>query len=89
MELIHGCRNKAALDATEFEIAKYAVLWLDGNACDQAMRIFKQFRLSHGIGLIDSLIAQTAVEYGVPLYTHNLKHYSMILGLTAIIPYNR
>lgn len=43
--------------------------------------------LSHGLLIPDALIAATAVEEGLTLFTRNLRHFQMIPGLTAIAPY--
>jgi predicted nucleic acid-binding protein len=53
--------------------------------CDQ----FAQLHLSHGLGLLDSLIAATAVGHGSALNTFNDRHYRMFAGLTIVRPYRR
>ena len=54
---------------------------------NEALPVFGAFRLSHGLGIIDVLIGQLAVEHGVPLCTFNQKHYAMIPGLITMQPY--
>lgn len=39
--------------------------------CDRAPELFLEHHLSHGVGLLDVLIAQTALALKVPLYTFN------------------
>ena len=53
--------------------------------CDQ----FAQLHLSQGLGLLDSLIAATAVGHGSVLNTFNDRHYRMFPGLTTVRPYRR
>jgi predicted nucleic acid-binding protein len=52
-----------------------------------ARHLMESFVLSHRIGIPDALIAATAQEMGVQLYTRNLKHFKMIPGLSVIRPY--
>jgi len=58
-------------------------------ACDAALASFSQHRLSHSLGIIDALIAHTAIELGAPLHTFNQKHYDPIVGLATVQPYTR
>jgi hypothetical protein len=50
---------------------------------------FAKYRLSHNIGLLDSLIAETAAGLGVPLATFNDQHYRVFGGLQLLQPYSR
>jgi predicted nucleic acid-binding protein len=47
----------------------------------------RRYRLSHGLLLPDALIAATAIEYDVTLYTKNVCHFQMIPALTVVRPY--
>ena len=47
----------------------------------------RQYRLSHSLLLPDALIAASALEHGVTLYTKSLRHFRMIPGLTVVRPY--
>lgn len=62
---------------------------IDLTAEDQniATNLLLQFSLSHGIDGYDCLIAAVCIRMNLPLYTHNLKHFSPILGSQAIKPY--
>jgi predicted nucleic acid-binding protein len=48
-----------------------------------------KLHLSNGLGLLDSLIAATAVGHGGVLNTFNERHYRMFPGLTTVRPYRR
>jgi len=61
--------------------------WPSASACDRALQDFFRFRLSHNLGLLDALIAHTAVELSAPLHTFNQKHYAAIAALTTVQPY--
>jgi predicted nucleic acid-binding protein len=47
----------------------------------------QRFYLSHGLLIPDALIAATALDYGITLYTKNVRHFRMISGLTVVRPY--
>jgi predicted nucleic acid-binding protein len=80
MELIQGCHNKAEQDQLERTLTAYQIVWPSGAACDAALASFVQHWLSHGLGIIDALIAHTALELNFPLYTFNQKHYDPMPG---------
>src|SRR5437867_3426495 len=61
MELIQGCRDRRALDATVNELAAFQVVWPDSEACNDALKTYSMYGLSHGLGLLDCLIAHTAI----------------------------
>jgi predicted nucleic acid-binding protein len=87
MELIQGCQNKAEQLRVEQFCHPCTVYWPAQADCQQALQDFAAFHLSHGVGLLDALIAHTAVGLGEPLATFNVKHYGVIAGLTTIQPY--
>ncbi len=46
-------------------------------------------KLSKNLGILDALIASTAVGAGETLATFNVKHFKSVPGLTIIQPYKR
>ena len=48
MELLIGCQNKTEQRNTERFLQRFQVLRLAENACDQAVELLRQYRLSHG-----------------------------------------
>jgi len=89
MELMQGCNNKIELQQIRKLIANFEVVWATAETCNQALEVFAEYNLSHGLGLIDALIGQTAISLGVPLHTFNVKHYAVIPMLTTVQPYER
>ena len=89
MELIQGCQNKLEQDKLMRTLLAYQTIWPSEEACHQALSVFGQFHLSHSLGLLDALIAQTAIAFDVPLHTFNQKHYEMIPGLQTVQPYQK
>lgn len=87
MELVQGCRNKAEQDQLLRDIGGYRTAWPSPSACNSALQDFVSFRLSHSLGLLDALIAHTAIELSAPLHTFNQKHYVAIVALTTVQPY--
>ena len=49
--------------------------------------LMESFYHSHGLHLADALIAATALEYDLTLYTRNVRHFRMIPRLTISQPY--
>lgn len=45
------------------------------------------YELSHGVGMMDCLIACASQRLQIPLYTHNLKHFTPLIGSLAQKPY--
>jgi predicted nucleic acid-binding protein len=89
MELLQGCRNKAEQEKLDKELQPYAVTWPSSEACNEARTVFASFHLSHGLGLLDALIGQTAVALQVPLCTFNDKHYAAVPHLRTVQPYTK
>lgn len=91
MEVIQGCSNKVEQERLERKLASYtySMLWPSAETCNIALSVFAQFHLSHGLGIMDVIIGQTAVALDSPLYTFNQKHYAAIPGLQTIQPYER
>jgi predicted nucleic acid-binding protein len=89
MELIQGCRNKAEQEKVERDLGVYGVAWPLPEACDEALSVFARYHLSHGLGVLDTLIGQMAVALNLPLYTFNQKHYAAIPDLKTVQPYKK
>lgn len=89
LELLQGCRNKTEQERVERIIAMSRVIWPDELACNDAVRTYAQFHLSHSLGFIDALIAHTVLALNEPLFTFNQKHYVVVAGLTTVQPYSR
>lgn len=87
MELLQGCRNLLDQQRLETELQRFAFHWPTHADCQRAYQDFAAFRLSHGLGLLDSLIGHTAAGMGEALATFNVKHYSVVTGLNTLQPY--
>jgi predicted nucleic acid-binding protein len=89
MEVIQGCGDKRHLAITQAELRRFTVLWPSEHASDAAVDTFARYHLSHSLGLLDALIAHTAIEHGLPLHTFNVKHFGAVPDLTTVRPYAR
>jgi predicted nucleic acid-binding protein len=87
MELLQGCRNQAEQSRVEQFYRRYPHYWLGAADCQRALQDFAAYRLSHNLGLLDALIAHTAVGLNEPLATFNVKHFGIISGLQTVQPY--
>src|SRR5688572_29607871 len=84
LELLAGTRSATEQQRVEREVGQFQIIWLSAPGCDAAVQTYRRLRLSHGIGVFDTLIAATAVELNVPLHTFNIKHFQHVPGLTTI-----
>lgn len=89
MELIGGCKDRKEQRVVENLIQGFEIIWMSSEECSYTLDLFKQYRLSHHIGLIDVLIAQTAISRDLPLHTFNVKHFSCIPQLKIVQPYKK
>ncbi len=87
MELLQGCKSQAEQRRLEVHLRRYSLHWPTDADCWRAYQDFAAYRLGFGLGLLDSLIGQTAVGLGEVLATFNMKHYSMVTGLMTVQPY--
>jgi len=89
MELLQGCSNKTEQAKVEQVLTGFEIVWPLPEVCEDALKVFAHYHLSHGIGLLDALIGQTAVALNLPLYTFNRKHYAPIPDLVTVEPYSK
>ncbi len=87
MELIAGCGNKAQLTQVQQFLQRTTVLPVSDIASQMAYRFMESFFLSHSLLIPDALIAATALDHGLILYTKNTRHFDMIPGIKVIRPY--
>jgi hypothetical protein len=89
MELVHGCHILHDVKTVLATLQPYRLVWPSSKYCDRAFQTLLDLRLSHGIDLVDTLIAQTAIALQVPLHTFNLKHFAPVPELRTAQPYQR
>ena len=87
MELIAGCRNVSELALVQQFLQSITVLPITVTASQTAYQLMPLFFLSHGLLIPDALIAATALDRGLTVYTRNVRHFQMIPGLQVVQPY--
>lgn len=87
MELVAGCRNKSEMRELQEFLEKITFLPVTATSSRIAYQLMESFYHSHGLHLPDALIAATALEYDLTLYTRNMRHFRMIPRLTINQPY--
>ncbi|HLF26039.1 MAG TPA: PIN domain-containing protein [Anaerolineae bacterium] len=76
MELLQGCRTLDEQQRVQALLRPYILYWPTQADCARALADFTAYHLSHNLGVLDSLIAETVIGLGVALATFNEKHYS-------------
>jgi len=87
MVLIAGCRNRAELVRVQQSLQQMVLLPVSTAASQTAYHLMESFFLAHRLVIPDALIAATALEHNLALYTKNVKHFQMIPALPVIRPY--
>ncbi len=70
-------------------MARFQVVWPTVDDMTRALEQYADLRLSHGLNLLDSLIAATAIGRGEMLGTFNLTHFRAVPDLVTVQPYER
>jgi predicted nucleic acid-binding protein len=84
MELTIGCRNKAELNEMDKFLSRFHLLKLAEPISDASVELLRQYRLSHGLLIADSLIAATALVFDAPLISKNQRDYRFIANLNLL-----
>jgi hypothetical protein len=67
----------------------FPIVWPSEVDLQRALWDYARFHLSHGLSVMDALIAATATGQGMPLATFNVRHFVVIPGLITEQPYVR
>jgi len=87
MEVMRGSTSKATQTQARAILDQFEVLYTTASDQLWAMEQLERFQFSHHIGKDDCLIASVAYRLQVPLYTHNLKDMTPLIGSLAVQPY--
>lgn len=85
IEVVRGLKNKLLLQSWKSFIHEldFEIIPINAAISHKAMLLCEEFSLSHGLELADALIAATADNHGLTLYTANIKHYRYIPNLVV------
>ena len=90
LEVLQGMCNKAELEAVKKMLQHRAATLLPVSEVitQRAIELMEAITLSHGLQMGDALIADTALDHGLPVLTANVKHFRAVQGLKveAFIP---
>ena len=89
MEILQGARNQQEQTTLIVQLNCYELVFLDAGDAIQALTWFETYHLSHGVGIMDCLIAASALRIGKPFYTFNVRHYRSFAALQSQEPYSR
>ena len=84
-ELIVGARDKRDQFAIENFIAHYTIRELHRSTGIRGYNLLIDYALSHGLTIMDALIAATAIEHDLTLVSKNEKHFRQIQSLKFLI----
>lgn len=89
MELIRGLRTKREVKILLRQLASLTVNIeeVNDNISQTAGSLFESYYHSHGLGIMDALVAATAIVAKNTLVTHNIKHFNFIKDLKLLKPY--
>jgi len=80
-EMLYGARNKKELQLIAKDLSKLQTLSIDVQISKDAVMLVEKYALSHKLSIPDALIAATALNYDIPLYTLNVKDFVFIKGI--------
>lgn len=81
MELILGATNKEDLKTISKSLNRFSVLLINPAINLRAIDLVHTYRLSHGLALADAMIAATAIQTDLKLFTYNTKDFKFISKL--------
>lgn len=87
MEVMEGATSKVHQQESRRILSKFDLLYLTVADQQWAISQLEAFQFSHHIGGNDCQIAAVAHRLNLPLYTHNLKDMTPLVGQLAIQPY--
>jgi len=86
MELIKGITNKEHGQIVHKRLKRFDIISLTPEITVQAIELLNNYHLSHGLAIPDALIAATALETDLKLYTYNQKDFKFIKGIKLYKP---
>jgi predicted nucleic acid-binding protein len=87
MEVMEGASSMASQSLCKSILGKFDLLYLTSADQQWAMEQLERLQFSHHVGMNDCLIASVANRLQLPLYTHNLKDITPMIGKLAVKPY--
>ena len=86
IELLAGAVNKSDIHKISKKLSRFTIELFSPAIAIRTFALIETYALSHGLALPDSIIAATAIEMDLPLFTYNIKDYKFIKGLLLYTP---
>jgi predicted nucleic acid-binding protein len=77
-ELYFGALNKRDFETIRRHLSLVSVLPISEAVSARFIDLMEKYSLSHKLSIPDGLIAASAIEYGLPLYTLNKRDFRFI-----------
>ena len=74
-ELLYGARDKKELRAISKDLDKLEILPINTFISAMAVKLVKEYSLSHKLSLPDAIIGATGIYHNLQLYTLNVKDF--------------
>ena len=87
LEVLDGARDAQAQREALKLLRRFVRVEQVAEDFDWAIESSLRFRLSHGVDMMDCLIASASYRLKLTLFTANLKHFKPLLGSLADKPY--
>ena len=84
MELIYGAKNKQEVQKLEQFIQLFRMIHTSEAISKKALQLVSEYAKSHALDIPDSLIAATALDHQLSLFTYNIKDFRFIPYLILI-----
>ncbi|TZF86160.1 type II toxin-antitoxin system VapC family toxin (plasmid) [Pedobacter sp. BS3] len=79
--MLSGAGNKAELNTINKKLSRFDILLINPAITILAIELIQKYKLSHGLALADGMIAATALEAKLTLFTYNTKDFKFIKSL--------
>ncbi len=83
-ELIQGCRNPKQLAQVNILLSDFEIIHIDHPISHLATKLVSDLYLSHGLKLLDAIVAATAIKHKLILKTQDAKHFKFIKKLVVV-----
>ena len=84
MELMVGAFNKREVSMIKKAFSDFEVIEISEPISVKSRMLIEKYSKSHGLLIPDALIAATAIEYDLPLYTLNISDFRFIPEISLI-----
>jgi tRNA(fMet)-specific endonuclease VapC len=84
-----GSQSASELQEVLKKQSSLRILWPIDDDFKKATIELSQYKLLHGMGILDAVLASSAIRCNLPLATFNVKHFRAIPGLKIVQPYER